>query len=102
LPPNEVIAARDIDPSGNLGNCLYSGATKQRLRSSILAALGGRGCSFGGYPRSSIAEARDVKLTWRKKCTTQSFPVVCDSPSPGTSWRNRENPAPRRAHVSAM
>src|SRR6266480_649435 len=32
---------------------------------------------------------------------TQSFPVVCDSPSPGTSWRNRENPAPLRAHVSA-
>jgi hypothetical protein len=36
-----------------------------------------------------------------KKCNTQSFPVVCDSPSPGTSWRNRENPAPLRAHVSA-
>src|SRR5215469_15272716 len=35
------------------------------------------------------------------KCNTQSFPVVCDSPSPGTSWRNRENPAPLRAHVSA-
>src|SRR5215472_12955509 len=37
----------------------------------------------------------------QKKCNTQSFPVVCDSPSPGTSWRNRENPAPLRAHVSA-
>src|SRR5262249_19356197 len=36
-----------------------------------------------------------------KKCNTQSFPVVCDSPSPGTSWRNRENPAPLRAHISA-
>src|SRR5262249_3784527 len=34
-----------------------------------------------------------------EKCDTQSFPVVCDSPSPGTSWRNRENPAPLRAHV---
>src|SRR5437667_1138419 len=31
---------------------------------------------------------------------TQSFPVVCDSPSPGTSRRNRENPAPLRAHAS--
>src|SRR5215472_1701607 len=37
----------------------------------------------------------------QKKCNTQSFPVVCDSPSPGTSWRNRENPAPLRAHASA-
>src|SRR5207237_5443911 len=36
-----------------------------------------------------------------RTCNTQSFPVVCDSPSPGTSWRNRENPAPLRAHVSA-
>src|SRR6266436_4036768 len=51
--------------------------------------------------RSSIARTRDVKLTLYKKCNTQSFPVVCDSPSPGTSWRNRENPAPLRAHVSA-
>src|SRR5260370_844717 len=50
---------------------------------------------------SSIARTRDVKLTLYKKCNTQSFPVVCDSPSPGTSWRNRENPAPLRAHVSA-
>src|SRR5260370_41639254 len=50
---------------------------------------------------SSIARTRDVKLTLYKKCHTQSFPVVCDSPSPGTSWRNRENPAPLRAHVSA-
>src|SRR5690348_9786367 len=33
----------------------------------------------------------------KTKCNTQSFPVVCDSPSPGTSWRNRENPAPLRA-----
>src|SRR5262249_14903615 len=51
--------------------------------------------------RSSIAKTRDVKLTLKQKCNTQSFPVVCDSPSPGTSWRNRENPAPLRAHVSA-
>jgi hypothetical protein len=36
-----------------------------------------------------------------RTCNTQSFPVVCDSPSPGTSWRNRENPAPLRAHASA-
>ena len=36
-----------------------------------------------------------------RACNTQSFPVVCDSPSPGTSWRNRENPAPLRAHASA-
>src|SRR5207237_10790945 len=50
---------------------------------------------------SSIATTRDVKLTLYKKCNTQSFPLVCDSPSPGTSWRNRENPAPLRAHVSA-
>src|SRR5713101_1725156 len=51
--------------------------------------------------RSSIAKTRDVKLTFIKEMQTQSFPVVCDSPSPGTSWRNRENPAPLRAHVSA-
>src|SRR5438270_4885188 len=50
---------------------------------------------------ASIARTRDVKLTLYKKCNTQSFPVVCDSPSPGTSWRNRENPAPPRVHVSA-
>src|SRR6266446_816954 len=50
---------------------------------------------------SSIARTRDVKLPSHKKCNTQSFPVVCDSPSPGTSWRNRENPAPLRAHVLA-
>src|SRR5215472_4579357 len=36
-----------------------------------------------------------------KKSNTQGSPVVCDSPSPGTSWRNRENPAPLRVHVSA-
>src|SRR5215472_7397100 len=36
----------------------------------------------------------------QKKCNTQSFPVVCDSPSPGTSWRNRETPAPLHAHFS--
>src|SRR5207302_4868559 len=34
-------------------------------------------------------------------CNTQTFPVVCDSPPPGISWRNREKPAPLRAHASA-
>src|SRR5215475_9562846 len=49
-------------------------------------------------PLQRLAILTDVLKT---KCNTQSFPVVCDSPSPGTSWRNRENPAPLRAHVSA-
>ena len=55
---------------------------------------------LGQHLRSSITKTRDVKLIYRQ-CNTQSFPVVCDSPSPGTSWRNRENPAPLRVHVSA-
>ena len=41
------------------------------------------------------------RLLQDSRCNTQSFQVVCDSPSPGTSWRNRENPAPLRAHASA-
>src|SRR5215475_2613490 len=47
-------------------------------------------------PLQRLAILTDVLKT---KCDTQSFPVVCDSPSPGTSWRNRENPAPLRAHA---
>jgi hypothetical protein len=35
------------------------------------------------------------------QCYTQSSRAGCDSPSPGTSWRNRENPAPLRVHVLA-
>jgi hypothetical protein len=37
------------------------------------------------------------ELTFIRKCNTQSFPVVGDSPSPG-SWRNRKIPVPLRAH----
>jgi hypothetical protein len=32
---------------------------------------------------------------------TQGSSVVCDSPSPRISWRNRENPAPLRLHALA-
>src|ERR1043166_8114138 len=46
-------------------------------------------------------EDPDVKLLFVKEMLQQSSPVVCDSPSPGTSWRNRENPATLRAHVLA-
>src|SRR5215475_3021051 len=49
-------------------------------------------------PLQRLAILTDVLKT---KCNTQSFLAVCDSPSPGTSWRNRENPAPLRAHASA-
>ena len=36
------------------------------------------------------------------RCNTQGSPAVCDSPSPGTSWRNRESPAPLRVRAFTL
>lgn len=53
------------------------------------------GCKFPEGRVDSIDLLRRSELP---KCDAQSSSAGCDSPSPRTSWRNRENPAPLRVH----
>ena len=89
--------------------------TSARFKPMLFTSIWTSSAAGGGTSRLSIFRTHhhihgsercvpsfsSISVLHLRTCNTQSFPVVCDSPSPGTSWRNRENPAPLRAHASA-